>query len=102
MTGLELVSSDLTDGERDFIVLAHNEYRGPAKRAYRLLGRVLGCSDKAEWFSLIDRLIGTVKGSHHPMNELDWARALFLTEVSFRSDLVENARGSNAESGTDQ
>ncbi len=83
----EPVAIELTDEEREFLVLALNEYGGPAKQAYRLLCAVLGQSNKDEWVQLINRLMEAVE-SNEPLANLDWARALFLTEISFGSDLV--------------
>jgi hypothetical protein len=69
------------------MVLALNEYAGTAQHTYRLLCPVLGRSNEHEWFSLINRLISSVK-RREPLSDLDWARALFLTDISFGSTLV--------------
>lgn len=87
MTEPSLVAIDLTDDERYFMALAVNEYRGPAGKAYRLLAPVLGLTNKAEWDRLIDRLIDSLRNGE-PLSDLDWARSLFLVEISFGSSLV--------------
>jgi hypothetical protein len=87
MTEPELVAIDLTDEERELIFIALNEYGGSAKHAYKLLCPVLGQSDEDEWYELTTRLRDAVKRKE-PLSDLDWARAVFLTEISFGSDLV--------------
>ncbi|OBG25188.1 hypothetical protein [Mycobacterium sp. 852002-51057_SCH5723018] len=83
----ELVAIELTDEERKLIVLALNEYAGTAQHTYRLLCPVLGQSSKQEWFQLVNRLSLAIE-IKKPMSDLDWARALFLTDISFGSTLV--------------
>ena len=63
MTEAELVAIELTDEERELIVLALNEYAGTAQHTYRLLCPVLGQSSKHEWFQLINRLESALVGS---------------------------------------
>jgi hypothetical protein len=87
MTEPELVAIELTDEERELMVLALNEYGGPAKHAYQLLCPVLGQSNKGEWARLRSRLMEAIENKE-PLSDLDWARALFLTEISFGSNLV--------------
>jgi hypothetical protein len=87
MTERERVAIDLTDEERELMVLAINEYGGPAKHAYKLLCPVLGQSNKDEWTQLRNRLMEAIENKE-PLSDLDWARALFLTEISFGSNLV--------------
>lgn len=99
MTEPPLVAIDLTDEERRFMVLALNEYGGPAKHAYQLLGPVLGLSNKDGWVGLVDRLMESLE-RNEPLPDLDWARALFLTEISFGSDLV--GCGLDFERGADE
>lgn len=81
---------ELTDEERRFLVLALNEYRGPAGHAYQLLCPVVGEANKEGWIGLLDRLTAAIE-SNIPMSDLDWARALFLSEIAFASDLVGSA-----------
>jgi hypothetical protein len=87
MTQPGLVEIDLTDEERELIFIALNEYGGSAKDAYKLLCPVLGQSSEDEWYQLTTRLRDAIK-SKEPLSDLDWARALFLTEISFGSNLV--------------
>jgi hypothetical protein len=99
MTPAELVAIDLTGEEREFMVLALNEYGGPAGNAYRLLCPVLGLSGKDEWIGLLNQLMEAIEGKQ-PLSDLDWARALFLTEISFGSDLL--GCGLDFERGSDE
>jgi hypothetical protein len=87
MTEAELVAIQLTDEERKLMVLALNEYGGSAQHTYKLLCPVLGQSNLDEWARLVNRLKEAVRDKE-PLSDLDWARALFLTEISFGSDLV--------------
>jgi hypothetical protein len=87
MTEPELVAIDLTDEERELMVLALNEYAGTAQHTYRLLRPVLGRSDKHDWYQLTTRLKAAIRNKE-PLSDLDWARAMFLTDISFGSTLV--------------
>jgi hypothetical protein len=87
MTEAELVAIELTDEERKLMVLALNEYGGSAQHTYKLLCPVLGQSNLDEWARLVNRLKEAIRNKE-PLSDLDWARALFLTEISFGSDLV--------------
>jgi hypothetical protein len=87
MTGPELVPIELTDEERKLMVLALNEYGGTAQHTYKLLCRVLGQSNLDEWARLVNRLIEAIRNKE-PLSDLDWARALYLTDISFGSTLV--------------
>jgi hypothetical protein len=87
MTEPELVAIDLTDEERRLMILALNEYGGSANYAYQLLCPVFGQSNEDEWYQLTTRLREAIKNKE-PLSDLDWARALFLTEISFGSSLV--------------
>jgi hypothetical protein len=87
MTGPQLVAIELTDEERELMVLALNEYAGTAQHTYKLLSPVLGQPNKHEWFQLINRLECAIE-NEEPMSDLDWARAMFLTDISFGSTLV--------------
>ncbi|WP_156664667.1 hypothetical protein [Mycobacterium sp. 852002-51057_SCH5723018] len=87
MTEQDLVEIELTDDEREFMVLALNEYAGTAQHTYMLLCPVLGQSDKHQWFQLTTRLKEAIKNKA-PLSDLDWARAMFLTDISFGSTLV--------------
>jgi len=91
MTEAQLVPIDLTDEERELMVLALNEYAGTAQHSYKLLCPVLGQSNKHEWFQLINRLEIAIENKE-PLSDLDWARAMFLTDISFGSTLVGSGR----------
>jgi hypothetical protein len=87
MTDPERIAIDLTDEERKLIVLALNEYGGTAQHTYQLLCPALGQSNEDQWARLVNRLIEAIK-SIEPLSDLDWARAMFLTDISFGSTLV--------------
>jgi hypothetical protein len=87
MTHLEPVAIDLTDEEREPMVLALNEYAGTAQHTYQLLCPVFGQSDENDWYQLTTRLKKSIKNKE-PLSDLDWARAMFLTDISFGSTLV--------------
>jgi hypothetical protein len=87
ITDPELFAVDLTDEERELVDLALNEYAGTAQHTYRLLCPVLGQSNKHEWFRLINRLAAAIENKE-PLSDLDWARVMFLTDISFGSTLV--------------
>jgi hypothetical protein len=89
------VNEDLTDDERRFIFLLLNEYGGPAKRAWQLLCPVVGVPNEGEWDRLIKQLMIAIQ-NREPLSDLDWARTLFLTEISYGSNLV----GSGLDFGT--
>jgi len=69
------------------MVLALNEFSGLAKQGSELLPPVVGKSTADDFFTYYIRLTQTIRiaGS---LSEIDWARALFLTEASFGSELV--------------
>jgi hypothetical protein len=72
MTEAELVAINLTDEERELIVLALNEYGGTAQHTYRLLCPVLGQSDLDEWAHLVNGLKEAIR-NNEPLSDLDWA-----------------------------
>jgi hypothetical protein len=78
---------DLDKDERGLMVLALNEYGGLAKYGCELLPPVVGTLNAEDWFTYYIRLLETIK-IEGPLSDLDWARALFLTEASFGSELV--------------
>src|SRR3954449_13435765 len=78
---------DLDQVERRLMVLALNEYSGLAKYGCELLPPVVGTLNAEDWFTYYMRLLDTIK-IEGPLTDLDWARALFLTEASFGSQLV--------------
>lgn len=83
----ELVRIDLTDNERQLIFHGLNEYSGLAKDGKPLLGPLLGATTIGELDTLIYRLRDAVEKGE-PLSDLDWARALLLTEISWGSDLL--------------
>lgn len=87
MAAADRITIELTDEERKLMVLALNEYAGLAQHAYQLLCPVVGQSNQNEWYQLTTRLKEAIR-EQEPLSDLDWARALFLTEISFASDLV--------------
>jgi hypothetical protein len=87
VTEAELVAINLTNEERELIVLALNEYGGTAQHTYRLLCPVLGQSNLDEWAHLVNRLKEAVRNKK-PLSDLDWARTMFLTDICFGSTLV--------------
>ncbi|OBJ51300.1 hypothetical protein [Mycobacterium sp. 1423905.2] len=52
-----------------------------------LLTPLVGLSDTEEFSALLSRLIDGVEGKE-PLSDLDWAQALFLTEIGWASDVV--------------
>jgi hypothetical protein len=86
MTTTELINIDLTDDERDPLFHGLNEYGGSIH--YKpILTRALGLPDRASFDALLDRLRRAI-ARKEPLSKLDWARAVFLTEVSWASNLV--------------
>lgn len=87
----ELVAIDLDEGERKLLVLALNEYGGSAQSAVELLPPLIGKLSYAGWWDYIVPLMEAIERKE-PLTDLDWARALLLTEFGFGSDMVANAR----------
>ena len=86
MTATELTDIELTDDERDLVSHGLNEYGGSIH--YKpVMTRALGLPDRASFDALLDRLRRAI-GRKEPLSKLDWARAVFLTEVSWASNLV--------------
>jgi hypothetical protein len=87
MTGsADLVAVDLTDDERDFIVQSLFQWQGPAA-GKPFPFQVLGLSSWEQFSKLVVRLERAV-ASGEALPNLDWARVLFLTEVTFASSLI--------------
>jgi hypothetical protein len=86
MDAAELVRIDLTDDERRLLVHGLNEYLGPAKGG-PLLTPLVGLSTTAEFYQLLASLMAAIENGE-PLSDLDWARALVLTEISWASDLL--------------
>jgi hypothetical protein len=85
------IDISLDDAERKLLVLALNEFGGPAKQSFEVLPPLVGMSSYGECAAYVSALMGTLDGNE-PQTNLDWARALFLTEVSFGSSLVASGR----------
>lgn len=81
-----LVRVDLTDDERTLLVSGLMEYGGPAKGA-PVLAPLVGVASVAEFDELAARLKAAIRNGE-PLSDLDWARALVLTEISWASDLL--------------
>ena len=52
-----------------------------------LLAPLLGLSTVDEFWTLTDRLMNAVRAKA-PLSDLDWARALFLTEICWASYVI--------------
>lgn len=85
-TDADLVAIDLTDDERYFMWWALGHWGGCASDA-PLPVNFLGFTGWDEFDAVTDRLATAIK-SGEPLLDLDWARALLLTEISFGSDLI--------------
>jgi hypothetical protein len=80
------VAVDLTDDERNFILQALDEWRSSAS-GKPFPFQVLGLSTWEQFGELIVRLEHAVAGAES-LTDLDWARVLFLTEITFASSLI--------------
>jgi hypothetical protein len=83
----ELVAIDLTDDERSFMYFALIHWGALASDAPLPINALFGIGDWKEFDSLTERLAQAIK-DQQPLSDLDWALAVFLTELSFGSDLV--------------
>jgi hypothetical protein len=86
MTAAEPIDIELTDDERSFLSYGLGEYGGPI-RNQAVVVRALGLPDRASLDALLDRLRRAIYRKE-PLSKLDWARAVFLTEISWASNLV--------------
>lgn len=86
MTSGNTVDVELTDDERQLLVLGLNEYLGPAKGA-PLLTPLVGLTSETEFTPLLLRLMAAIE-QREALSDLDWARALVLTEISWGSSLL--------------
>jgi hypothetical protein len=91
----ELIDIDLTPDERMLFVHGLNEYFGLAKRAKPVLAPLMGLTSVEEFRRLVHRLLDAIK-TGQPLSDLDWARALLLTEICWASDIL----GAGVEFGT--
>jgi hypothetical protein len=88
MAESELVAMDLTDEERSLMFHGLNEYGGPVQRGVpMLLAPLFGLSTIDEFWTLTERLIDGIRAKE-PLSDLDWARALFLTEICWASSVI--------------
>ncbi|MGO9506950.1 MAG: hypothetical protein ACLPXZ_06240 [Mycobacterium sp.] len=88
MTDSELVAIDLTDEERQLMLQGLNEYGGPVQRGVPLLlAPLLGLSTIDEFWTLTERLMEGIEAKES-LSDLDWARALFLTEICWASNVI--------------
>jgi hypothetical protein len=81
-----LVSIDLTDDERDFMFGNLGEWGGPARGA-KLLLPVIGLSTARELLDMAYRLGDSIRDGAG-LSDLDWARALLLTEIAWGSNIL--------------
>jgi hypothetical protein len=70
------------------------EFGGPAKGA-SLVAPLVGAASIHDFFQLTDRLQNAIRRGE-PLSNLDWARALAITEICWASDLL----GAGSEFGT--
>jgi hypothetical protein len=85
--GIDMVAIRLTPDEQHFICTALIQWRSLAT-GFPLPIKALGLAeDWPQFDELVDRLRAAI-AAKEPLSELDWARALFLTEISWASDLV--------------
>jgi hypothetical protein len=82
----ELVAVDLTEREREFIQQALQQWGWSASSA-PFPYQMLGLSTWEEFGELTSRLLRAVADGE-PLTNLDWARVLFLTEITWASGLV--------------
>jgi hypothetical protein len=86
MTTGELAHVDLTDVERRLLAAGLMEFGGPAAGA-GALAPLVGAESIDAFFKLTDRLTVAIESSQ-PLSDLDWARAVVLTEICWASDIV--------------
>lgn len=94
MTTGELTHVDITDVERRLLLAGLMEYGGPAAGA-QVLAPLVGTDSVDAFFQLTDRLTAAIKNGQ-ALSDLDWARALVLTEICWASDIL----GAASEFGT--
>lgn len=80
------VAVDLTDDERDFIEQALEQWALSAA-GMPFPFQMLGLATWEEFTDLTRRLERAVNAGE-PLTDLDWARVLFLTEITWASDLI--------------
>lgn len=85
-TPSELVAVDLTEDERDFIRQTLEQWGWSASQK-PFPFQVLALSTWQEFGDLVVRLTRAISDGES-MTDLDWARALFLTEITWASSLI--------------
>jgi hypothetical protein len=88
---------ELDDDERSLMTVTLHKYVQRPKHGYELLAPIVGQTNHDEWTTLLTRLHKAV-ATRQAMLGLDWARALFLTEIGFTSTLLgfgDQFRGSD-------
>jgi hypothetical protein len=88
---VRVIAIDLGDAERELMVIAINEYAGSAQGAVELLPPLIGKLNREAWWAYRGPLMEAIE-REEALSDLDWARALLLTEFAFGSDMVANAR----------
>lgn len=83
---VELVAADLTEDESHFVQKALEQW-GDSASGKPFPFQTLGLASWEEFGRLVGRLIDAVS-RREPLTDLDWARVLFLTELSWASSLV--------------
>ncbi|MCV7078335.1 hypothetical protein [Mycobacterium szulgai] len=86
MTEPELISIDLTDDERDFMLRVLSEFGGPASYTPFPI-KILGISTSDDFDELLMRLRKALWHSER-LSALDWARTQLLTETCRASNLI--------------
>lgn len=86
LAGQAPVAIELTDREREIIADALYEWQGSAGWAPLPID-ALGLSSWEEFDALTDRLRDAITRGE-PLSDLDWARVLFVTEITWASNLV--------------
>jgi hypothetical protein len=81
----QLVSVELTEGERRLLTAGLSEWLGPA-HATEELAVALGFESVADLFAESKRLRASLTEGQ-PLSVLDWTRALAATEIVYASDV---------------
>ncbi|MBO0880358.1 MAG: hypothetical protein J2P17_08405 [Mycobacterium sp.] len=85
--GIDMVAIALTPEEQRFIYSALIQWSSVATGSPLPIKALGIAEDWPQFDELVDRLRAAIAGKE-PLSDLDWARALFLTEVSWASNLV--------------
>jgi hypothetical protein len=91
-----VVTIELSDAERDFMFRNLGEWDGPA-RGTALLLSMFGLSTTNALRDMARRLGKAIRGGI-ALTNLDWARALVLTEIAWGSDLLGAGLDANTRS----